>query len=171
MHYDSTRCSVCKHRISSKQKQKAFPCPQCMTLVHRKCCNISTYDLLHVKPKHLANWSCTTCLSEMFPLNNTEDTDVASLTYNSLVDCPCNNQTVSIPLHLCETFKYAKQFTQKDSYPTVHAFLFSLESLLQFIHCLRYQHFGKQTVVFSLYLPELLIIVVFHVENVPQPAG
>ena len=37
MHYDSTRCSVCKHRISSKQKQKAFPCPQCMTLVHRKC--------------------------------------------------------------------------------------------------------------------------------------
>ena len=120
MHYDSTRCSVCKHRISSKQKQKAFPCPQCMTLVHRKCSNISTHDLLHVKPKHLANWSCTTCLSEMFPLNNTEDTDVASLTYNSLVDCPCNNQTVSIPLHLCETFKYAKQFTQKDSYPTGH---------------------------------------------------
>ena len=91
-----------------------------MTLVHRKCCNIPTNVLLQTKPKHLTNWSCLTCLSNIFPLNDISDTDVASLTFNSLVDCPCNNQTVSIPLHLCETFKYTKQFTPKDSFPTGH---------------------------------------------------
>ncbi len=97
-HLYKTRCSVCTKKVNVNQQRKSFLCTGCSSYTHRKCCNITTYNLLHSKPSHLKNWYCNTCMCNRFPFQTVDTADLHSMTFNSQFSCPClENSSDSIP--------------------------------------------------------------------------
>ena len=90
----SNKCSVCNKRVNDDQKPKCIPCISCNCLVHKKCSNIKLTDLLSAKPSDLRYWSCNTCQSGCLPFQNENDSEILNLNFNSLLKCPCSNNSV-----------------------------------------------------------------------------
>ena len=108
-------CTICEKKINHNHVKKSFPCTSCNAFIHRKCTGFSTYEMLSLKPKQLKYWNCNLCATNKFPLNNVDDEDLARFSFNSNFNCKCINNSESVPLEKCKTFKFIDSFLPKDS--------------------------------------------------------
>ena len=111
-----TRCSVCSKKVHKNKQPKSFLCSGCSSYIHRKCTNISTYNLLNTKPSQIRNWYCNTCMSEYFPFQSVENSDLYKLEFNSQFFCPCQaNSTDDLIPQCTDEFSLSSQLYDPDT--------------------------------------------------------
>ena len=91
----NTKCAVCSRKINDKKKHKALPCLSCRSLVHRRCSNISIYDLNN-SLESFSHWECILCKRNKFQFSDIEDETIVECSFNSNFNCFC--KTIETPV-------------------------------------------------------------------------
>ena len=87
------KCSVCSRNINNNKLHKAIPCLSCFTLIHRKCSQISLYDLNNNAEK-LNNWECLACQREKYPFACVQEESILEECFDSNLICACRNTEI-----------------------------------------------------------------------------
>ena len=83
-------CSVCLSKIQFPNK--AVPCPTCLHLIHKKCCNLTVTELTDFKRTKNV-WECSKCYENKFPFHNLGDDVLNHDAFNSNWSCQCKSKT------------------------------------------------------------------------------
>ena len=81
---NSLPCSVC---YKKNKKTNSLKCNTCKSLIHKKCTNLKTNDILYIKTSKKKTWECLACQALKFPFSALNDHGIQKETFNSNFSC------------------------------------------------------------------------------------
>lgn len=100
----SKNCSICVRKLTNPKK--GIPCDTCKTLIHRKCSGIPKLNTTLLDENILKNWECQNCNKQKFPFALIDNNELLSSSFNSNLNCICNNKENLINNKANMRFKY-----------------------------------------------------------------
>ena len=89
---NSLPCSVC---YKKNKKTNSLKCNTCKSLIHKKCTNLKTNDIIYIKTSKKKTWECLAWQALKFPFSALNDHDIQKETFNSNFSCKCQKNLTS----------------------------------------------------------------------------
>ena len=95
-------CSICNR----KNKKNGLKYSTCKSIIHKKCTQLKTTELLTIKVQGQKSWECLSCRKLKFPFAVLSNHDIQKDSVNSLFQCKCQT---TIPTDIADN-KYVLDY-------------------------------------------------------------